>query len=207
MAENQNYTELKEWAKHFLQVVTSDDLYYGIFLLIALLISLKAIDLVFRPFRKKNVISSVFLKGVIQAFLIITIGMKIITLSPALSGFTSQILMSSSLIVVVLGFVMFRADTVGAGFAILGRMFSFSGAGMAGKMAAEAILTPDRVTGLALGCLFSLPVVPALEKKLRVPGREALREAGADLLALAGLAVCLLAMAGGGFSPFIYQQF
>jgi hypothetical protein len=77
MAENQNYTELKEWAKHFLQVVTSDDLYYGIFLLIALLISLKAIDLVFRPFRKKNVIYSGFLKGVIQAFLIITIGMKI----------------------------------------------------------------------------------------------------------------------------------
>ena len=105
MAENQNYTELKEWAKHFLQVVTSDDLYYGVFLLIALLISLKAIDLVFRPFRKKNVIYSGFLKGVIQAFLIITIGMKIITLSPALSGFTSQILMSSSLIVVVLGFV------------------------------------------------------------------------------------------------------
>ena len=112
-----------------------------------------------------------------------------------------------TLLVVVLGFVMFRADTVGVGLAMLGRMFSFSGAGMAGKMAAEAILTPDRVTGLALGCLFSLPVVPALEKKLRVPGREALREAGADLLALAGLAVCLLAMAGGGFSPFIYQQF
>lgn len=105
MAENQNYTDLKEWVKHFLQAVTSDDLQYGLFLLIVLIISLKAVDLVFRPFRKKNVIFSGFLKGVIQVFLIITIGMKIISLSPVLSGFTSQILMSSSLIVVVLGFV------------------------------------------------------------------------------------------------------
>lgn len=105
MGENQNYTDLKEWVKHFLQTVTSDDLHYGLFLLIVLIVSLKAVDLLFRPFRKKNVIFSGFLKGVIQVFLIITIGMKIISLSPVLSGFASQILMSSSLIVVVLGFV------------------------------------------------------------------------------------------------------
>ena len=33
------------------------------------------------------------------------------------------------------------------------------------------------------------------------------RELAASVLALAGLCVCVLAMAGGSFAPFIYQQF
>lgn len=102
---NENYIELKESAKGFAQFITSDNLHYGIFLLILLVVSLKLIDLVFRPLKKKNSILLNFILGCIKAFLIITIGMKICSLSEILSGFTSQILMSSSLLVVVLGFV------------------------------------------------------------------------------------------------------
>ncbi|MDO5345637.1 MAG: mechanosensitive ion channel family protein [Lachnospiraceae bacterium] len=100
-----NYEDLKGSAKTFLQVITSDNLYYGLFLLAALVIGVKLVDLIFKPLKKKNSIHISFLKGCIQAFLIITIGMKICSLSQVLSGFASQILMSSSLIVVVLGFV------------------------------------------------------------------------------------------------------
>lgn len=100
-----NYEDLKGSAKTILQAITSDDLYYGLFLLAVLIIAVKLVDLIFKPFRRKGSIHISFAKGCIKAFLIITIGMKICSLSSVLSGFTSQILMSSSLIVVVLGFV------------------------------------------------------------------------------------------------------
>ena len=107
LENNENYEELKGTAKTFLQVITSNDLYYGIFLLIVMVVCLKIVDLAALPFRKKGktTIMSSFLAWCIKAFIIITFGMKILTLSEALSGFASQILMSSSLIVVVLGFV------------------------------------------------------------------------------------------------------
>ena len=110
--DNNNYEELKGSAKTFLQAVTSDNLYYGLFLLAVLIVALKLVDLIFRPWKKKKTsIHISFLKGCLKAFLIITIGMKICSLSETLSGFTSQILMSSSLIVVVLGFVFQELTT------------------------------------------------------------------------------------------------
>lgn len=107
METNENYEELKDGAKTFLQVVTSDNLYYALFLLAMMVIAVKVIDLIFLPFQKarKETIMMSFLKACLKAFVVITIGMKIISLSEMMSGFTSQILMSSSLIVVVLGFV------------------------------------------------------------------------------------------------------
>ncbi len=105
MTGNENYEELKGSAKSFLQAITSDNLYYGLFLLAVLLISLKLVSLAFKPLKKKGKLHVSFFEGCLKAFLVITIGMKICSLSQVLSSFTSQILMSSSLIVVVLGFV------------------------------------------------------------------------------------------------------
>lgn len=102
---NENYIELKEGLKGFLKAITSDNLYYGLFLLIALILLLRLVDLIFKPLKKRGALYVTFSQGCLKAFLIITIGMKICSLSETLSGFTSQILMSSSLIVVVLGFV------------------------------------------------------------------------------------------------------
>ena len=89
--DNNNYEELKGSAKTFLQAVTSDNLYYGLFLLAVLIVALKLVDLIFRPWKKKKTsIHISFLKGCLKAFLIITIGMKICSLSETLSGFTSS---------------------------------------------------------------------------------------------------------------------
>jgi small-conductance mechanosensitive channel len=101
----ENYEGLKGSVKTFFHVITSDNLYYGLFLLAVLIVGVKIIGLLFKPFRKRATIVFNLLKGCLQAFWAFTIGMKIISLSSALQGFTSQILMSSSLIVVVLGFV------------------------------------------------------------------------------------------------------
>ena len=105
MPVNENYEELKESTKTILQAMTSDNLYYGLILLGIMIILLKLIDLIFYPFRHRMSALVIFGKGCLKAFVAATIGMRIIELIPGMSQFTSQILMSSSLIVVVLGFV------------------------------------------------------------------------------------------------------
>lgn len=112
-----------------------------------------------------------------------------------------------TLLVVVTGFVMFRADSLSQGFRILGRMFSFTAA--QDPNAALYVLTPARWLAFALGIVFSLPVVPALRSRAAAvsPAAEKTAEIAENVLALLGLILCVLAMAGGGFSPFIYQQF
>jgi len=100
-----NYEELKENTKSILQIVTSNNLYYGLFLLAVMLIVLKIIDLIFKPFGRNQGIFVSFVKGCLKVFVVCTIGFRICSLVPGLKDFTSQILMSSSLIVVVLGFV------------------------------------------------------------------------------------------------------
>lgn len=105
MPVNENYEELKESTKTVLQMITSDDLYYGLVLLGIMIILLKLIDLIFYPFRHKTNILVTFGKGCLKVFVAVTIGMRILQMIPGMSEFTSQILMSSSLLVVVLGFV------------------------------------------------------------------------------------------------------
>ena len=105
LENNPNYQELKGTTKSVLQVITSNDLYYGLFLLLVLIILLKVLDIIFKPLLRTRSLPMAFMKACLKILLIILIGMKIITLIPGMSGFASQIFMSSSLLVVVLGFI------------------------------------------------------------------------------------------------------
>ena len=108
-----------------------------------------------------------------------------------------------TLLAVILGFAMFRASSVQQGFLIIARMFSFAGAGAAGLLAAEEILTGARIAALVGGTVLSLPVVPALTRRCTGRGWEIVW----NILALLGLLAAILALSGGSFTPFIYQQF
>ena len=55
-----NYEDLKGSAKSILQAITSDDLYYGLFLLAVLIIAVKMVDLIFKPFKKEETCISAF---------------------------------------------------------------------------------------------------------------------------------------------------
>ncbi len=100
-----NYEELKETTKSFLQVLTSNDFYYGLFLIAVIIVLLKVIDFIFLPWKKKGSTLAAFLKACCKTFVFAVFGLRIIALIPGMKDFASQIFLSSSLIVVVLGFV------------------------------------------------------------------------------------------------------
>ena len=100
-----NYEELKETTKSFLQILTSNDLYYGLFLVLVIIVLTKLIDFFFLPWKKKSSALAAFLKACLKTFVFVTFGLRIIALIPGMKDFASQIFLSSSLIVVVLGFV------------------------------------------------------------------------------------------------------
>ena len=107
METNENYEELKWTAKSFFQFVTSNRMYYIIFQIIVALIVIKIIDIIFSFFliRGKKSVQMSFLKGCLQVIVVIATGISIASLFDVFKNFASQILLSSSLLVVVLGFV------------------------------------------------------------------------------------------------------
>ena len=109
-----------------------------------------------------------------------------------------------TLLAVCVGFTMFRADSVAAGFEMIGAMFAGWDFTLAGSVLLRGALGGWTVFALALGCLLSAPVLPKL--KARLGGRPAV-EALCYLGSLALLVLCAAALASGGFAPFIYAQF
>lgn len=112
-----------------------------------------------------------------------------------------------TLLVVILGFVMFRATTFAQGWLVISRMFTpFSTP--AATLTLETILDPGRFFLLLLGIALSLPLRPVAERWLSAsPRRAAVAEPVIHVLVLALFVVCLLCISGSGFSPFIYFQF
>lgn len=103
-----------------------------------------------------------------------------------------------TLLVVVLGFVLFRADTLPQAGTMLAAMFTSFGAGAMGLMTACSFLSPAFVTTLILSVILCFPVAKYLPLKW-----EKTRMAGA----LALLVLCMLNLSAGSFNPFIYFRF
>ena len=121
-----------------------------------------------------------------------------------------------SLLIICTGFVIFRADSVGEAFGMLGRMFSFS-FDTTSVSAALQQLTPYFLTMLAAGILFAAPL-EGVVKKLRMNRMpQGTESAGARgrvvlqtvlyVLAFLLLIWCLLRLSGGAYDPFIYFRF
>ena len=112
-----------------------------------------------------------------------------------------------ALLAVGLGFVLFRADSLAAAASVYRGLVSFSVS--PATSLALARISPAAWLALALGVIGSLPVAPAARKW--AASRTARTANGLCALSYAGtlalFALCLLALAGGGFQPFIYFQF
>ena len=106
-----------------------------------------------------------------------------------------------ALLVVCVGFVFFRADTITQGFVWVQEMF----AGWHFERTATALLlqqlTPWYLTMLVLGILFSGPLLKKIGQKL--PASDVIAQAASLLV----LALSILSLAANTYNPFIYFQF
>lgn len=74
-------------------------------MIIVMLILLKVVNQIFKALKGKSTIHTNFIRSILQALIVIFFLIQIGSLSDAMAKFYSSILMSSSLLVVVLGFV------------------------------------------------------------------------------------------------------
>lgn len=114
-----------------------------------------------------------------------------------------------TLLVVLIGFVIFRADNMGQAFSMIGAMFSgICASAQTGLLLAQC-LTPLTMFALLLGLVGSTPVLPLVCRKVEQQTRSVyvclrvLSYAGA----LALLLVDILHLSAASYVPFIYFQF
>ena len=105
-----------------------------------------------------------------------------------------------TLLVVLIGFVFFRADSMHQGAAWIKTMFTGFGSNTAAISLALEQLTPLYLVTAAVGIVACCPVKMLVKK-----GRayEAVTAAGS----LALLLLCMLSLASGTYNPFIYFRF
>lgn len=109
-----------------------------------------------------------------------------------------------TLLVVILGFVLFRAGSLAQAAAIAGNMFAGFSLTAASSTVLAHVAGRRFVCFLLLGCVFCLPVGPALHDRL---ARYRAYRPACLLLTLLLLLLCMLTLASGAFQPSIYAQF
>lgn len=105
-----------------------------------------------------------------------------------------------ALLVVCVGFVFFRADTMKQGCFWIREMFTDFGWKASAMSLTLQQLTPVYLVTLAAALVAAVPVNNMLKKYKWYEGFN-------YVLSLAGFALCVLSLAGGTYNPFIYFRF
>lgn len=132
---------------------------------------------------------------------------------PVIRKLPKLLLRIYTLLAVTLGFVIFRADTIGEAFLFISRMFSgfdFSAATMSFTLQA---LTPYFLTMLLAAVIGCGPIeglsarVRGLEEKQYLTAGEKWVQTLSFVLAWILLLWCIIRLTGGSYNPFIYFRF
>lgn len=105
-----------------------------------------------------------------------------------------------ALFVVMIGFVFFRADTMGQGLFWVQQMFTGIHFEDTAMRLCLSLLTPVHLTALAAGIIGSMPVRNILKKNKAM-------EDISWVVSLGILVLCVLNLASGTYNPFIYFRF
>ncbi len=117
-----------------------------------------------------------------------------------------------TMLVVTLGFVLFRADTISFGLRYIGKMFSFAHSGSSSLFAEQ--LTPWFIVTLISAIIGCAPIKP-LSDKLRsafagngkMSGKYKAASTALYIISFIGLCWCILRLSPGNYNPFIYFRF
>lgn len=114
-----------------------------------------------------------------------------------------------TLLVVLIGFVIFRADTMSQAVAMVAAMFSGVHATAQTGLLLAQCMTPLTLCALAAGVVFSTPVLPAILHRtdaLTQNAQRAVRVLGGAVLLML-LVTDILHLSAASYVPFIYFQF
>ena len=123
-----------------------------------------------------------------------------------------------AVLVVMVGWVFFRADSVAQALEYLRQMARFGHSGPA-DVPLALILNAQSIGALVVGTLLSAPLLPALLGRLKAPRAEGAQPGAPDHLATrsvhalpipllaAGFAVSIAVLAGSTLNPFLYFRF
>lgn len=110
-----------------------------------------------------------------------------------------------TLLVVLVGFVIFRADNMGQAFSMIGAMFSGGSASAQTGLLLAQCLTLLTLFALAVGLVGSTPVLPLVCRKAEQQTGSVY--ACLQALSYAGVLVDILHLSAASYVPFIYFQF
>jgi alginate O-acetyltransferase complex protein AlgI len=109
-----------------------------------------------------------------------------------------------ALMVILLTFVIFRADTLSQGFGVIGAMF---GTGAANTQVCAEIMSQMSalfVVALVFAVIFSTPIAPKIKATL---SRYSALEYVGYLGTLCMFVLCILSLVSSEYNPFIYFRF
>jgi len=113
-----------------------------------------------------------------------------------------------TLLVVCVGFVVFRADTLPQGLQVIGRMFAGTDFSTYPMGLAMEQLTPIFILAVIAGCIAAFPVWARIKEKLAERTRKMKWvEPASYVCSVAALLVCMLSLSSGTYNPFIYFRF
>ena len=111
-------------------------------------------------------------------------------------------------LIVLLGFVLFRADTLGDAGRIFSQMFTGVDFTLQSDALLRTLLSPLNILTVVLGTAFSLPLLPRMKAYAQGEGKAAAALRAGSYLACGGLfLLCVMNLAGSAFNPFIYFRF
>ena len=111
-------------------------------------------------------------------------------------------------LIVLLGFVLFRADTLGDAGRIFSQMFTGVDFTLQSDALLRNLLSPLNILTVVLGTAFSLPLLPKVKAYAQGEGKAAAALRAGSYLACGGLfLLCVINLAGSAFNPFIYFRF
>jgi len=110
-----------------------------------------------------------------------------------------------TMLVVILGFVLFRAENIGQAGVMFSNMFTGFVSTPESGAALARILDPLHIATLAAGCVLCMPLLPWFREK---SGRvRHIISAGSYFAALVLLAIDVIHLSAATYVPFIYFQF
>lgn len=109
-----------------------------------------------------------------------------------------------TLLVVCLGFVMFRAQSVQHGLSMIGTMFTGFVFLDSATVLLHSLLSVETVLMLVLGIALSMPLLPYLQRFEKL---KKVLEPVSCVAILVLFALCMISLAAGDFAPSIYAGF